>query len=268
MTGLPEPVVVTRVIVDNDWAGDPDGLVGLAHHIRSRGNRVDAVTSSFLNPAVVAAPPTVDDAVDLAQELIAIMGADVPVYAGPNRPLDRTAAPSPAALAIVDHCRRDDPLPLFVVCAGPLTNIAEALISAPDIIDRFTLVWVGGSLTPGRFEYNRDTDPEAAEFVLGHARLRLHQFPVEAYEQCGFSSREFGQLLDRSGPVGEFLLRQYQSLPAFVRPGEVWILGDSPPVLITSLVSPWVGPVTDGRTVHTTVDTRLLFGDMVAALTE
>jgi hypothetical protein len=26
-----------RVIVDNDWAGDPDGLVGLAHHLLFHG---------------------------------------------------------------------------------------------------------------------------------------------------------------------------------------------------------------------------------------
>jgi purine nucleosidase len=40
-----------RVIVDNDYQGDPDGLVALAHHLLSPANRVTAVTSSFLNPA-------------------------------------------------------------------------------------------------------------------------------------------------------------------------------------------------------------------------
>jgi hypothetical protein len=40
-----------RVVVDNDWAGDPDGLVALAHHLLSPTNRVVAVTGSFLNPA-------------------------------------------------------------------------------------------------------------------------------------------------------------------------------------------------------------------------
>ena len=39
-----------RVIVDNDYQGDPDGLVALAHHLCSPVNRVAAVTSSFLNP--------------------------------------------------------------------------------------------------------------------------------------------------------------------------------------------------------------------------
>ena len=38
-----------RVIVDNDYQGDPDGLVALAHHLLSPANRVTAVTSCFLN---------------------------------------------------------------------------------------------------------------------------------------------------------------------------------------------------------------------------
>ena len=35
-----------RVVLDNDWSGDPDGLVALAHHLLSPANRVVAVTSS------------------------------------------------------------------------------------------------------------------------------------------------------------------------------------------------------------------------------
>ncbi|HCX85524.1 MAG TPA: nucleoside hydrolase, partial [Micrococcales bacterium] len=39
-----------RVVIDNDWAGDPDGLVALAHHLLAPGNVVEAVTSSRLSP--------------------------------------------------------------------------------------------------------------------------------------------------------------------------------------------------------------------------
>jgi hypothetical protein len=35
-----------RVIVDNDYQGDPDGLVALAHHLLSPSNRVAAIMSS------------------------------------------------------------------------------------------------------------------------------------------------------------------------------------------------------------------------------
>jgi acetyl esterase len=39
-----------RVILDNDYQGDPDGLVALAHHLLAPANCVVGVTSSFLNP--------------------------------------------------------------------------------------------------------------------------------------------------------------------------------------------------------------------------
>ena len=47
-----------RVVVDNDWAGDPDGLVALAHHLLSPTNRVVAITSSFLNPTLADSTTT------------------------------------------------------------------------------------------------------------------------------------------------------------------------------------------------------------------
>jgi inosine-uridine nucleoside N-ribohydrolase len=60
---------------------------------------------------------------------------------------------------IVDNDYQGDP--------DGLTNIASALRDASDIASRFTLIWIGGSLDGSAFEYNRDTDPAAAAFVLG-----------------------------------------------------------------------------------------------------
>jgi inosine-uridine nucleoside N-ribohydrolase len=59
----------------------------------------------------------------------------------------------------VVEARREDGLPLYVACGGPLTNVAAAVQAAPDIAGRMTVLWIGGSLADGRFEYNHDTDP-------------------------------------------------------------------------------------------------------------
>src|SRR4051812_28659406 len=154
-----------RVVLDNDWSGDPDGLVALAHHLLSPANRVVAVTSSFLNPRFAGPLPRAADGAALARELLTEVGGAAPqVHAGSEEPFGDGSA-SAAADAIVAEARREDELPLFVVCGGPLTNVAQALRQAPDIADRLTLVWIGGSLDAG-FEYNRDTDPDAAAFVF------------------------------------------------------------------------------------------------------
>jgi purine nucleosidase len=263
--------VQSRVVVDNDWSGDPDGLVALAHHLLSPTNRVDAVTSSFLNPVFGSPESRASDGAALARELVDLLGLPDPpaVHAGSDGPFGEGGTRSAAADAIVAEARRDDPLPLFLVCGGPLTNIAQALRQAPEIARRMTLVWIGGALDPAAEEYNRDTDPHAAEYVLATPDLRLWQFPLETYRRCAFSVAELEADLGGSGRVGQWLWTRFTTLPLpdFIRLGGVWPLGDSPPVLVTALddASSTFRTTPNGR-VYTDVDVRLLFGDMLAKL--
>jgi purine nucleosidase len=263
-----------RVVIDNDWAGDPDGLVALAHHLLSRANRVDAVTSSQLNPVFGPPAGTAAAGARLAQELVDLVhGPHRPiVVAGCDVPIGGGDTSSAAADAIVAAGRRHDPLPLFVVCGGPLTNVAQALRQAPDIAVGMTLVWIGGALDPDAPEYNRDTDARAAAEVLGRDDLAVWQFPLETYRRCAYSVAELEHDLGGAGRLGAWLWRRFTELPIpdFVQLGEVWPLGDSPPVLVTALddesstfTTVAGGP---GRRVYTDVDVRLLVADLLARL--
>jgi hypothetical protein len=265
-----------RVVVDNDWAGDPDGLVALAHHLLAPANRVVAITSSFLNPVFGETAGTAQRSATLAQELVDLIGGPTapPVHLGADGAFDGRST-SPASTAIVEEARRDDDLPLFLVCAGPLTNVAAALAEAPEIASRLTLVWVGGARAAGAAEYNRDTDPVAAAAVLGRSELAILQFPLETYRQCAYSVAELEHDLAGSGEVGRWLWTRFLELPLpdWIRLGGVWPLGDSPPVLVTALsdesstyTAAAAGPGGGVRRVYTDVDVRLLFGDMLAQL--
>jgi purine nucleosidase len=261
-----------RVVVDNDWAGDPDGLVALAHHLLSPANRVVAVTGSQNSPVFGPPAGTAAAGARLAQQLVDLVdGPHRPrVAAGCDVPIGGGDTSSAAADAIVAEARRDDPLPLFLICGGPLTNVAQALRQAPDIAARLTLVWVGGALDPAAAEYNRDTDAQAAAEVLAREDLAVWQFPLETYRRCAYSVAELEHDLGGAGRLGAWLLQRFTDLPLpdFVRLGEVWPLGDSPPVLVTALddaSSTWTsaGPA---RRVYTDLDVRLLVGDLLAKL--
>ena len=91
-----------RVVLDNDGAGDPDGLVALAHHLLSPANRVVAVTSSALDPRFPGPLPRAADGAALAAELLAAVGGTglPPVHAG-SEELFGDASGSAAADAIV-----------------------------------------------------------------------------------------------------------------------------------------------------------------------
>ena len=262
-----------RVVVDNDFAGDPDGILALAHHLLSPSNRVVAITSSFLNPQFVVPPATpgatARDGARLASDLLAELGlADPPpVVTGAEGPF-AVGSRSPAADAIVAAAHEDSELPLFVVCGGPLTNVAAALELDPGIVDRLTLIWIGGSLDPAAFEYNRDTDPAAAGAVFATAGLTIHQFPLETYRRCAYGVAELEADLPATGRLGAWLFDRFSSPPEWVRLGGVWPIGDSPPVLITALTtdSSTRSTENEGVTVYTDVDMRLLVGDMLAKL--
>ena len=262
-----------RVVVDNDWSGDPDGLVALAHHLLSPANHVAAVTSSFLNPRFPTPASAAADGAVAAAELLDQLALPVrpPVYAGAEHPIDAGTAASAASEAIVAEAHRVDRLPLYVACGGPLTNVAAAVQAAPGIAGRMTVLWIGGSLVEDRFEYNRDTDPAAADLVLSHPQLTVYQFPVETYRRCAYSVAELEGDLQACGRLGAWLWRRFtRPLPDWVELGEVWPLGDSPPVLVTALSdesSSYTASASAGgaeRRVYTNVDFRLIVGDMLA----
>ncbi|RZU32058.1 nucleoside hydrolase [Blastococcus saxobsidens] len=268
--------VQCRVVVDNDWAGDPDGLVALAHHLLSPTNRVVAVTSSLISPMFGVPDGSVQGAA-MARELVDLIGgpAAAPVHEGSDTAFGSGDASSAASTAIVAAARQEDPLPLYLVCGGPLTNVAAALQQDPGIAERLTLVWIGGALDAGAEEYNRDTDRAAADFVLGHPTLEIFQFPLETYRRCAYSVAELEHDLGGSGRVGRWLWERFASLPLpdFISLGGVWPLGDSPPLLVTALgdeSSTYTAtPAGDGhgaRRVYTDVDVRLLVADLYARL--
>ena len=263
-----------RVVVDNDWAGDPDGLVALAHHLLSPGNRVDAVTSSSLSPVFGSPAGTAAAGAALARELVALIdpAERPPVHAGGDDPFERGGAGSEASRAIVEQALRDDDLPLVVVCGGPLTNVAEALDAAPQIATRMALAWVGGSLHDAP-EYNRDTDPAAARAVLAAPGLEVRQFPLETYRRCAYSVSELELDVGGCGELGAWLWERFLTLPLpeWVRVDPVWPLGDSAPLIGTALSdesSTWTvtpaSPEEAARRVCTDLDVRLLVADMLA----
>ncbi|MDE2410238.1 MAG: nucleoside hydrolase [Sphingomonadales bacterium] len=227
----------SRVIVDNDFAGDPDGLVALAHQLLSPKARVALITTTALNakfvePALAGRAAAAGAAI--ARECAALAGRrDIAIVPGPET---FDAAPSPAARAIVAEALHDDPLPLFVTCGGPLTNVAAALRLEPAIARRMTVVWIGGGGYPdGGWEYNLATDPAAARAVIEDSAVPLWQVPQPAYRQMQFSVAEMAADMRGISPLGSWLYERFTHPPAFIDVGGAWPLGDSPLVLLTAV---------------------------------
>jgi hypothetical protein len=200
-----------RVIVDNDYCGDPDGLVQLAHHYLSHSVALPLVIGSQVPSWDALWSPTCAlDSVTEAKHVAALAARDdVPIVAGSSEAMADAEQPhrTAAVEAIVAEAMRDDTrVPLVVACGGSLTNIASAWLIEPRIAERLTLVWIGGSeygspaepMTSGAVEYNTSSDVVAAEVVFNHSDLELWQVPRDAYVQVIASRSE---LLARVRPA-------------------------------------------------------------------
>ena len=176
-----------KFLIDTDTASDD----AVAMCMALRHPDIDVVGFT-----VVAGNVPLDQAVQNALYTIELCGATTPVYAGASEPLardletaqnvhgqdgmgdigldlqGRTPAEGWAPQFIVDTIRAY-PGEITLVAIGPLTNVAIALLWAPDIaekVDRVVIMGGTGEHGPGNVsptaEFNFWVDPEAVRVVL------------------------------------------------------------------------------------------------------
>lgn len=245
-----------RVICDNDFSGDPDGLFQLAHHLRSPSVEVRAIIGSHLHADEKWAKSDhqATDGANRARELLEVMGltGKVPVFVGSEKAMISASVParSAAADAIIAEAMRDDPLPLFYCAGAGLTDLASALLFEPRIAKRLTLVWIGGPEYPGLGlpvpggspgEYNITIDVAAAQVVFNRSDVAVWQVPRNTYRRMLFSTAEL-EVMKEGGGTGAWLAGQISGLSEAaakvgLKVGEAYALGDSPLVTLTALQS-------------------------------
>lgn len=256
--GRPFPPARARVIIDNDFSGDPDDLFQLVHHLLSPSVEIRGVIASHLRAGdpFDDGPDTAANAELVVRDVFARMGLDAAdlVHRGAPQALTdpTTPADSPAARAIIAEALRDDTdLPLFYAVGGGLTDLASALLLCPEIADRLTLVWIGGgehdslAVPPPNgmpIEYNLLIDVPAGQVVFGPGGPTIWQVPRNVYRQCLVSDAELRRRVADAGPLGEYLYDEIDLINSRATgelrgPGETYALGDSPLVLLTALQS-------------------------------
>ncbi len=278
-----------RVIVDNDFAGDPDGLVALAHQLLTPKTVVPLVTVSPINPEFAAMDGKAGDSsaagAALAAEMLTQMGCKQGPRIVAGAALPGAGQGNAAAAAIVAEAMRDDPMPLVLTCGGPLTNVAAALTLEPKIASRMTVIWIGGGDYPaGQWEYNAVTDLDAARHVIEQTAVPLWQIPQATYRQMQISIAEMGADMKPISPFTQWLYDRFTAPPDFVDLGGTWPMGDSPLVLLTGIsgessrfhtrpaqaLNPdgTYGAVVEGRSVrvYDSLDVRLTHADFLAKL--
>ncbi|KOS05576.1 twin-arginine translocation pathway signal protein [Flavobacterium akiainvivens] len=247
-----------RVILDNDYAGDPDGLFQLVHHVLSPSVEIRGIIGSHLRPGdgFDSSDQTATHAVNNVNEVLKLMKLQdkFTVYQGSNTALTdaKTAINSEGAKAIVKEAMRTDvTTPLYVVCGGGLTEIASAYLLEPQIADKLTLIWIGGpeytdiAMPPPGYtplEYNTNIDIKAVQVIFNQSNIPLWQVPRNAYRETLMAYSELLTKVKPQGSIGKYLSEKIDRVVELtnqykIYTGETYIMGDSPLVLLTALQS-------------------------------
>jgi len=243
-----------RVIIDNDFSGDPDGLFQLAHHLLSPSIEIPFIVGShihendFLDTSAVQA----ENAAARVREMLATMDLEnVPeVIAGRNtapRAGDRAQRTAVTDRIIVEALDRDA-APLVYAAGAGLTELAEAVRIEPSIGKHIRLAWIGGMEWPDLMpsvparsdrEYNLTIDLAAAQTIFNESDVEIWQVPRNVYRQMIVSMAELSAHLSKAGEIGAFLLDALDRVRTCWddRMGETYILGDNPLVTLTALLS-------------------------------
>lgn len=218
---------------------------------------------------------------------------DIPIYAGAPRPLLRTPiyaanihgaeglpgvpvheptlglAEGNAVNYLVDTLRKAKPHSITLAMLGPQTNLALALIQAPEITQGLKEVIVmggahfnGGNITPVA-EFNLFADPEAAEVVLGSG-VKLTYVPLDVTHKILTSEARLQQIAaldNRAGQLVGDILNEYvkADMLHYGLPGG--------PVHDASVIAYLLQPeLFSGRQIHMSVDSREgpTFGQTIA----
>lgn len=295
----------SRIIVDNDFGGDPDGLFQLAHHVLCTSVAVVQVISTRVpDHMVVPGRDIIAEGVEAADEVLELAGSPLRAVHGSRAALAAGEQGSPTASAVTEAIireamREDTDAPLYYAAGAGLTELASALLIEPRIAGRLTLVWIGGNAYDSPVtgpEFNTSSDPAAAGIVF-RSELPIWQVPESTYRQCVVSWAELDRDVASAGPLGSYLVDRWRRFTGHVEHlfgaslGECAVLGDSPLVLLTALQGTFradpssspsslvprrpieedgsYGDPLGGRPpvrVFTGIDMRLLYGDLVAKL--
>ena len=245
---LEPPEGPVHVVLDTDAANEIDDQFALAYALLS-AERL-AVEAVYAAPFERLAPTendpvwssrTVSPAEGMAQSyaeivrVLSALGADdlasrVRTGAEAWLPDATTPVPSQAVEDLIARARHRTPDddPLYVVALGAPTNVASALLAAPDIAARVVVVWVGGNGTwwsPGA-EYNAAQDLHASRALLDCGVPLVHAPCYQVTEKLMTSHEEIQRRVAGRGGIGNYLATIYRDFDhASARMKSLWDLG-------------------------------------------
>lgn len=216
---LAAPAGKLRMVLDTDTYNEIDDQFALVHALLSPERlSVEAIYAApFHNSRSTGPGDGMEKSYEEILRLLDFLGrpADGFAFRGSTAYLgsERQPQDNAAVRDLIDKALAspaDDPL--YVVAIGAITNVASALLLAPEIINRIVVVWLGGHHLnwPHTREFNLAQDVPAAQVVLDSG------VPFVIVPCMGVTSHllttlpELQSTIGGANPVGDYLCQIFK----------------------------------------------------------
>lgn len=219
------------VILDTDTYNEIDDQFALVYALLSDNLDIQGVHAAPFHNLRSSGPA--DGMEKSYQEILRILEMldcedTVPALRGSTRYLPSASEPvhSPAAERLVELARSQEAGPLYVLTIGAITNVASALLMAPEIIEHIVIVWLGGQphYWPTAKEFNLRQDVPAAQVVFDSGVPLVHIPCKNVAEHLRTTLPEMQAHVRGQGPIGDYLYQIFKDYREdhFARSKVIW----------------------------------------------
>lgn len=173
MKNLSVPKGKIDVVLDTDAYNEIDDQFAIAYLLASKEKLCTKAiyAAPFLNSKSKSPKDGMEKSYDEILKLLDLIKTNIPVFKGSENYLkdEKTPQISDSATDLVKRAKEYSPKkPLYVIAIGAITNIASALLQAPEIAENIVVVWLGGHARHfcDTKEFNMEQDIPASRVVM------------------------------------------------------------------------------------------------------
>lgn len=232
-----------KVILDTDIGTDVDDALALAALMGSKEVDLIGITTVYGDVRLRSA---------IAMHLCSLVNRDIPTFAGEDKTIsgrevwvsgsegknyENLASFTPQITSAVDFLVNavvSQPKSIDVIAIGPLTNIARAIQTNLDFVEKVKRVWImGGDFTQSRAEHNFKCDIDAARIVL-ESNVPISILDLPSSQKTIIRMEEIEQI--RNAPALGALL--YSEIMSWIQPrNQDWTIPHDP-IAALALLAP------------------------------
>ncbi|HWE60420.1 MAG TPA: nucleoside hydrolase [Chloroflexota bacterium] len=235
LTLLEPPVGKVAMVLDTDTYNEIDDQFALIYALLSPDRiEVEAVYAApFHNDRSTGPADGMEKSYDEILRLLSLIGRPHAGFVhrgarawlpGPDQPIR-----SAAVADLIERARADRSGPLYVVAIAAPTNVASALLLAPEIRSRMVVIWLGGNATywPTASEFNLRQDMHASRILFDSGVPLVHVPCLPVTDHLSTTEAEIDRFVRGSGALGDFLAAEYSAYyeDHFGRSKAIWDVG-------------------------------------------